>query len=213
MDARASNAVEGDLDGRVLDAALALVEQSGVARTSLSDIARAAGCSRATLYRLFPGGKGHLFDALGRRELHRFLGRVAEAVSQEVDAESALTVALTTSAAATRDHAALQRVLVHEPGLLLPYLGFKQVDRLYQAVTAAGAPHLVRFVGAARASWAAEWVARLLVSFVFNPDAGIDLSIDADARRLVRAFLLPALAPAAARPEADSRPLVSPRSQ
>ena len=213
MDARAGTAAEGELEQRALDAALALVERCGVARTSLSDIARTAGCSRATLYRLFPGGKAHLFDAMGRRELHRFLGRVAQAVSEEPDAESALTVALTAAAAAMRDHAALQRVLVHEPGLLLPYLGFDQVDRLYQAVSAAGAPHLVRVVGADRASWAAEWLARLLISFVFNPDAGVDLTLDADARRLVRSFLLPALTPATVRPEADPRPLVSPRSQ
>ncbi|MCU1353481.1 MAG: transcriptional regulator, TetR family [Acidimicrobiales bacterium] len=198
------------MEDKVLDAALTLVGRYGVGKCALADVAREAGCSRATLYRLFPGGKTHLFQAMGRRELLRFLGRISEAVTGETDAESALSTAITTAAAAMRDHAALQFVLAHEPGLLLPYLGFKQVDRLYRAVSAAGAPHLVRFVGAERASWTGEWLARLVISFVFNPDPAVDLTDDADARRLVRTFLAPALVPAAGRTDLSSEPTPPP---
>lgn len=38
---------------RILDAAAALFAERGVAATQMADIARAAGCSRATLYRYF----------------------------------------------------------------------------------------------------------------------------------------------------------------
>jgi AcrR family transcriptional regulator len=51
---------------RVLDAALDLVGRHGLAELSMDELAAAAGVSRATLYRLFPG-KEALFAALVQR--------------------------------------------------------------------------------------------------------------------------------------------------
>ena len=48
---------------RVLDAAKLCCERWGLAKVTIDDIATEAGVSRATLYRLFPGGK----DVLSRR--------------------------------------------------------------------------------------------------------------------------------------------------
>lgn len=50
---------------RILDAALDRVGHHGLAKLSMDDLAAAAGVSRATLYRLFPG-RSALFDALIR---------------------------------------------------------------------------------------------------------------------------------------------------
>jgi AcrR family transcriptional regulator len=50
---------------RILDTALDLVSQHGLAELSMDELAAAAGVSRATLYRLFPG-KEALFTALIR---------------------------------------------------------------------------------------------------------------------------------------------------
>src|SRR5215471_40454 len=47
----------------ILDAALELVGTQGLADLSMDDLAAAAGVSRATVYRLFPG-KSALFSAL-----------------------------------------------------------------------------------------------------------------------------------------------------
>jgi AcrR family transcriptional regulator len=52
--------------GRVLDTALDLVGRHGLAELSMDELAAAAGVSRATLYRLFPG-KAALFAELVRR--------------------------------------------------------------------------------------------------------------------------------------------------
>jgi AcrR family transcriptional regulator len=49
----------------ILEAALELVGRQGLAELSMDDLAAAAGVSRATLYRLFPG-KSALFGALVR---------------------------------------------------------------------------------------------------------------------------------------------------
>ncbi|CAN5698699.1 TetR/AcrR family transcriptional regulator [soil metagenome] len=177
----------------VLDAALALVARVGVARTTLGEVARHAGTSRATLYRLFPGGKGPLLTATARRELTRALTEVATRVDEAATLEDALTVGLSEAARRIDEQPALQFVLAHEPGLLLPYLAFDRLTDLFVAVSAFAAPHLARFVPAPDAPAAAEWVGRVLLSYLFNPAADVDLRRPVDARRLVRTFLLPGL--------------------
>ena len=49
---------------RVLDAAKSCCERWGLAKVTIEDIANEAGVSRATLYRMFPGGKDVLYEAL-----------------------------------------------------------------------------------------------------------------------------------------------------
>ena len=39
----------------ILDATAACIARFGLGKTTLDDVAKAAGCSRATVYRLFPG--------------------------------------------------------------------------------------------------------------------------------------------------------------
>ncbi|GAB7125877.1 TetR/AcrR family transcriptional regulator [Silvimonas sp. JCM 19000] len=57
---------------RLLDAALALIAQKGLAATSVEDIAEAAGYSRGAVYSNF-GGKGDLFIELLRRDHHEMM--------------------------------------------------------------------------------------------------------------------------------------------
>src|SRR4051812_44144995 len=99
--------VDGDVDapgagreveGRVLDAALVLVARWGVAKTALGDIAKEAGCSRATLYRAFPGGKRHLFLALATRELVTYRAGILDAIDAADELGDALTRALVVAA-------------------------------------------------------------------------------------------------------------------
>ena len=181
------------LEDRILDAALALVGRWGVAKTSLSDIAREAGCGRATLYRVFPQGKAHLFQSLGQRELARFVDRLSTRLDSAASLEDALVAAVNESASFVTGHEGLQFILAHEPGLVLPYLGFTQVDRLYRAAALLAGPHLVRFLDVETTPWAVEWLVRLVVSYLFIPAEGTDLTSDPDARRLVQTYLLPAL--------------------
>ncbi|MBK6855551.1 MAG: TetR/AcrR family transcriptional regulator [Microthrixaceae bacterium] len=182
----------GQLEERILDAAAGLVARWGVAKTSLGDVAKAAGCSRATLYRSFPGGKHDLFAAVGQREVSSYIQSVVEVVDEAEDLTDAMTRGLVVAARLLRDHDAAQFVLAHEPELVLPFLGFKRVDRLYAHVSVVIGPHLERFVTADRAAWLAEWGARLLITYMFNPDPDVDLVNVEDARGLVSTFVLPA---------------------
>ncbi|HWJ98525.1 MAG TPA: TetR/AcrR family transcriptional regulator [Acidimicrobiales bacterium] len=188
-----------EVEARILDAALVLVARWGVAKTALGDVAKEAGCSRATLYRAFPGGKQHLFVALATRELLTYRRGILDAIDAADELGDALTRALVVAARLLHDHDAAQFILEHEPELLLPFLGFHQVDVLYRETATAFGPHLERFLpdaSAERAEWAAEWASRLFITYLFNPHERRDLAVIDDARSLIETFVLPALAPA-----------------
>ena len=178
--------------GRILDAAVALIARWGVSKTALGDVAKEAGCSRATLYRAFPGGKQHLLLSLGERELAAYEAAIAESIDHAEDLEQALTMSLVVATRLLRDHSAAQFVMEHEPGLLLPFLGFREVDVLYRHTAKSLGPHFERFLNPQRASWAAEWCARVFISFTFNVDPGLDLADINHASGLVSQFILPA---------------------
>ena len=61
-----------DAEVAVLEAVKTCCERWGVEKVTVDDIARQAGVSRATLYRLFPGGKEVVFDAHRVYELDQF---------------------------------------------------------------------------------------------------------------------------------------------
>lgn len=188
---------ETELERRILDAALRLVARWGVGKTTIADIGREAGCSRASVYRAFPGGKHELFVRLGRSEFQRFFEMLTARVDSAETFEDALTDLVVSASAGLAAHDALQFVLAHEPGLVLPFLGFNQVDRLYEGIRKTLGPHLERFVAVdGDAAWAAEWSARVVLSFAFDRAGQADLSDPVAARRLVTQFLLPALSQA-----------------
>lgn len=179
---------------RIVDAAVRCVARWGLTKTTLEDVAREAGCSRATLYRTFPGGKEALFGAVAAVELSRLEAAVATAVDAAGgDLEGALVAAVTAVAGHVEAHAAFQFLLAHEPGLVLPHLAFHRLDALLARVRAFGGPLLERHLGADDAAATAEWVARIVISYTCSPAAGVQLTDAAAVRRLVRAFVLPGL--------------------
>lgn len=176
------------------DAALRCIARWGFAKTTLDDVAREAGISRATLYRALPGGgKEALFAALADRELRRLEAAVAAAVEPAADLEDALVAAVSAAALHLEGHAAFRFLLAHEPGLVLPHLAFRPLDALLARVRAVGGPVLERFLAPAEAAELAEWVARIVISYTCCPAVGVRLTDDRSVRRLVRSFVLPGL--------------------
>jgi len=179
---------------RIVDAALRCIARWGVAKTTLDDVAREASCSRATIYRLFPGGKDSLLEAVVHVELSRFfaeLGRRLDLAGD--DLEEMLVAGITYAATSLADHEALQFVLAYEPEVILPRVSFTHADRVLAVVTAFAAPHLAPYVGEEEAPRAAEWLARIVLSYTLAPAAGVDVRDESSVRRLVRAFVLPGL--------------------
>jgi AcrR family transcriptional regulator len=178
----------------VADAALRCIARWGLAKTTLEDVAREAGLSRATVYRAFPGGgKDALFAALAVREIAQLEAAAADAIAGSDDLEDALVAAVTTVARHLEAHGAFQFLIAHEPGLVLPHLAFHELDGLLARVRAVGGPVLERFLPSRHAADLAETVARLVISYVCSPAAGVQLTDDPSVRKLVRAFVLPGL--------------------
>jgi AcrR family transcriptional regulator len=104
--------------GRVLAGAYECVARFGMAKTTVDDVAKASGVSRATIYRLFPGGRDQLLRETVGWEMNRFFARLAEAVDDAPDFATLVEQALIFAHRAVNDHEVLQKVLVTEPDVL-----------------------------------------------------------------------------------------------
>lgn len=178
---------------RVLVATITCLGRWGLAKTTLDDIAREAGISRASVYRLFPGGKDTVVRAAVAAELAAFEDALSRRLACVDELEDVLVTCLTCATGAFRSHEALQFLLVHEPGQVLPHLAFDQFDNVLAGAARMAAPWLEPLLGADDAARAAEWVTRLVLSYSLVPSEHFDLGDEGDARRFARTFLLPGL--------------------
>ena len=177
---------------RILAATLVSLARYGVAKTTLEDVAKEAGCARATVYRYF-GGKQDLLDAAVAHEAARLFAAIDDAAGRETRLEDALVAMATTAAHELLEHDALQFVLAHEPELVLPWITFDGCDRFVATTAAALAPTFARFVPEAEADRAARWCTRVLLAYLGAEDAPVTMTDEQQVRALVRDFVAPAL--------------------
>ena len=185
--------MEPALEARIVEATLRCVARWGIAKTTLEDVAREAGCGRATIYRAFPGGKAEVLNATLHHELARGIAAIDDAVRPLDSLEDVLVAGTTTAARLISEHEALRFVLTHEPIAAQPLMAFDRMARVYEAAAACAAPHLARFLPEGEVATASEWVTRVVLTYTLNPAPSTDLRDDADARRFVRTYVLPAL--------------------
>lgn len=181
---------------RVVEAALRCIARWGVAKTTLDDVAREAGISRASVYRVFPGGKDGLMATVAQVEVGRFFAGVTACMADADMLEDTLVAGMTEAGRRILDHDPLRFLLVHEPEAILPRLAFARLDEVLAAAARTTAPHLERWLPHDDALRAGEWVARLVVSYACTPgESYVDIADVQSVRRLVRAFVLPGLVP------------------
>jgi len=178
---------------RLVDAALECMARTGVAGTSLDDVARQAGCSRATVYRVFPGGKDALVAAVVSTEASRFFSALAVRMGEADTLEDVLVAGMTEAAAAIEGHGVLARLLRHEPEVVLAQLAFARMDEVLAVTCAFTAPFLGRWLEPAESRRVAEWAARIVVSYLACPDDALDMADPDQVRALVRTFVLPGI--------------------
>lgn len=169
---------------RLLDAAGELFAESadrgrGVGAVSMGDVARAAGCSRATLYRYF-ADRHELHVAYVHREARRVGGLVAADAARVRDPHKQLVTAVLSAVRRVRE----------TPALAAWFVGG---DAAATAELAQSSPVIEALGrGAGADPLAARWVVRVIVSLLIAP--GRDA---AEERAMVERFVAPVLVSAA----------------
>jgi AcrR family transcriptional regulator len=183
-----------ELGARILDATMTCLSRFGVAKTTIDDVAREAGCSRATVYRYFTN-RNALVAAAVDREIAGLTAAVTGAAAAADTLEDAIVAMFVTAARTITAHDALQRALELEPEVVLPSLSFEGGDRLFAEATERFAPVFARFLPADRVSRAAEWCTRVLLAYLHPDRAPLSMTDDESVRVLVRRHVIPAVSP------------------
>jgi AcrR family transcriptional regulator len=108
------------VEDRILEGAARCFTDVGVRKTTVAEIATAAGITKPTFYRRF-ADKGDVVEALVRRETDDLARRMREAGADEFAGE-ALLAAFRTAARWLTRHPFVRKSLDLEPELLMPYL-------------------------------------------------------------------------------------------
>lgn len=182
-----------DTRGRIMTAAVAQCEEFGLRRTTMDDVARRAGLSRATLYRHFDS-KDAVVQAVILAEAERFFARLDVALDGLASSEERVVEGFAFALDYIRRHALLHKLLRTEPEALLPYLlGDSQLIPIATEAVAVRVP-ANGSVKPRDARSAAELLVRLVLSLALSPESSLGIENRAGARRLARRFLVPGLA-------------------
>jgi AcrR family transcriptional regulator len=106
---------------RILDGAVQAVALHGLSKLGMSDVSRSAGVARGTVYRYF-ASRDELLNALAAREAERFMEEVLATVANTPGGERRLAEVIRFATQKLHEHAALQRLLLTDPGMVLQSL-------------------------------------------------------------------------------------------
>lgn len=180
---------------RILDAAKQCCERWGMEKVTVDDIAGAAGVSRATLYRLFPGGKDVLYGALHARERAEFFDtltaevRSSDAAVDADELEDLLVRLVVTATRALRDDSHLAIMLASEPGTVLSELTVDGMPQIIRVANDYLGPILKPHLDPEFAEPLIDLLVRITISYFLAPSDHVDLG-DVES---ARAFLRPGL--------------------
>jgi AcrR family transcriptional regulator len=184
---------------RILDAAEQAIRQFGFRRASMNDVATMAGVSRGSVYRYYPDR-----DALVRSVLERMAQRFVASSTASVRRRRTLAAQVAEAAVFIRTHLDDAILTLTPPGdddTLLAALLATQIEGLLAEFVAFWQPFLADAVARGEISAdidprrAAEWIVRVMVSFVVMPSVVIDLDDPNAVRTFVHDHIVRGLAP------------------
>lgn len=167
-------------------------ERWGMDKVTIDDIATASGVSRATIYRLFPGGKDVVYEAVRAHETAAFFAELDEHVTAADSLDDLVVNVLTEATRMLRADEHLQVMLASVPGDVLSRLGFADLPRIVDAASAFLAPRCIRFLSVEQSAELGEWLTRVVLTYFFTPSNHVDLADPISARSFARRFVLPA---------------------
>lgn len=184
------------LEHRILDAADACCARFGFSKVTVDDIVAESGVSRATIYRLFPGGRDVLFEALRVRELEAFFDRLRACIAGADSLEDVVVRAVAGATRELRADAHLAAMMASEPGETLGQLTVAGLPRIVRMATLTLTPFVTPFVSVPVGRRMIDVLARLTISYFLAPSDEVDLADPQQAQ----AFLRPMLAVLAPQP-------------
>jgi len=182
------------LRDRLLAATYQCVMRFGLGKTTIEDVVKESGLSRATIYRQFPGGRDELLLETVGWELANYFNALADHVRGAPDLEQLLEQGLVFAHRSVTEHLVLRKILDTEPERLLPLLTVESAKTL-PFIADFLHPYLVREADEGRLrpdveiDRAAEYLARAILSLI-NAAGRWDLDDPAQVRELVRGELL-----------------------
>ncbi|HUF98746.1 MAG TPA: TetR/AcrR family transcriptional regulator [Ilumatobacter sp.] len=174
------------VETRILDAVERCVSQWGFTKVTIDDVVAESGVSRATLYRLFPGGRDVLFEALRVRRLNDFFSVLTSQVEGATDLLDVIVRSVVASTLELRNDDQLASMLASEPGETLGQLTVDGYPRIVRMATVTLTPYVSRFVDASAARRLIDVLARLTISYFLAPSADLDLGDAEQARDFLR---------------------------
>jgi AcrR family transcriptional regulator len=170
---------------RVLDATRACIDERGLAAVTIDDIVGRSGLSRATIYRLFPGGREVLFEAMRVRELEVFFAKLRGEAEQATDLGDLLARCVVVASRELADDDQLAMLLAAERGEVLGQLTVDGVPRIVLMATHVLTPLAEKYVSHAVAAQIVEVLARLVISYFLAPSVQVDFTDYASVRQFL----------------------------
>jgi len=196
IDTTPATVLEAPVAERIIAAAADLIAVQGLRATSVDDIASAAGCGRATVYRYFPGGRSELLDVTLDRGVDRIFAACTRLTDHATSLAEAVAGTINIAVLELLTDAVVQQLLVDEPDTMATLISPVRIEPLLERAAGWGGEHFARFVEPAIATHIGQWCARVVTDHLRSPAPIIDITDPTIARSLVDTFLLPSLTPA-----------------
>ena len=180
-----------DIEAAIFSAVDSCVTQWGWDKVTMDDICVTAGVSRATVYRLFPGGRDVLFEAVRLGKLEDFFTAMRANVEGSESLEELLVRCIVVASSELQHDEHLAMMLATVPGETLGDLTVSGVGRIVRVATAFITPLTDEFIPAADAAHIVDVMCRLVISYYLSPSPTLDFSNEDATRAFVRTFLLP----------------------
>ncbi len=177
------------LESRVLEATKVCLERWGFAKLTIDDIANEARVSRATIYRMFPGGKDVLFEAMRVRELEEFFDDLKQGITGVDNLEDLLVRTVVTATRRLREDEHLALMLAAEPGTILSQLTSAGVPRIIRMATAFLVPFADPYLCRESSRAVIDVLSRLTISYFLAPSDVVDLGDETSARVFLAPFI------------------------